>query len=117
MIILTQSGNQIFAHNRTLFVFSRVRIQLIGFLLNVKNILLLDMLLLFVLRLQLSYKFINDNPEHQGNTRYLHKISGMLIEYYAKSNSKNFSTCYDERDKVLFELLDHTIHKHLSNGA
>jgi len=41
----------------------------------------------------------------------------MVVEYDTKPNCKYLSACYNKRDEVLLELLDHTIHKHLSYGT
>ena len=41
----------------------------------------------------------------------------MMIEEDAESDCKDLSRSDNERNKVLLELFDHTVHKHLSKCA
>ena len=60
-------------------------------------------------------KLVCDDSENDQNTKNLHEVSGVRVEDDAESNSEDFSRSDDKRYKMLFELFDHSVDKHLTS--
>lgn len=63
---------------------------------------------------KISYKLVGNDSEYDDDTHNLHEVGGVVIEDDAEGNSEDFSGGDDKGYKMLFELFDHSVDKHLS---